>query len=266
VTLSFNSDSPRSHLVLPDRQASYGCGNAVDMAIGNYIVKHRPDVIIDIGDHADMPSLSTYDIGKKCFEGRRYKLDIEGSVHANELQWQQLFALQAHQRKVRDKIYQPLRIITLGNHENRINRAIENDAKLEGLISIDDLQLNRFFDHVIPFLEPVNVDGVCYVHYAYKTMPHTPISGKHQARTILDHQMMSTTVGHTPEFDYAECYRGDDRRIQCIVAGARFQHEEEYAGARNRRYWRGIIHKKNVKDGNYDFETISIERLLKDYL
>lgn len=265
--VNLNSDAPRDHLILPDRQARPGSDNAVDHAVGNYIAKHKPAVIIDIGDHADMPSLSEYDIGKRSFEGRRYKADIEASIHANEIQWHN--ALKGSQRenpRIHISYYSPLKILTLGNHENRINRATENDAKLFGLISTDDLQYSRFFDVVAPFLEPVVVDGVCYVHYTYKKIPQQPIGGKHQARAILDHQMMSTTVGHTPEFDYAEAYRGDDKRIQCIVAGARFEHHEEYAGPRNRRYWRGIVHKRNVKDGNYDFETISLERLLKEYL
>ena len=90
----FTSEKPRDHLLLPDRQAFDGCGNEVDHAVGNYIYKHRPEVIVDIGDHADMPSLSLYDIGKKSFEGRRYKRDIEGSIHANEIQWKPIFELQ----------------------------------------------------------------------------------------------------------------------------------------------------------------------------
>jgi hypothetical protein len=254
----FNSGKPRDHLILPDRQARPGCDNAIDHAVGNYIARHQPEVIIDIGDHADMPSLSEYDIGKRSFEGRRYNEDIEASIHANEIQWN-IVAQKAPR-------YKPLKVLTLGNHENRVNRATENDPKLYGLISTDDFQYSRFFDRVAPFLDAVSIDGVCYVHYAYKKMPQQPIGGKHQARSILDHQMMSTTVGHTPEFDYAEAYRGDDRRIQCIVAGARFDHHEEYAGPRNRRYWRGVVHKKSVKDGNYDFETVSLERLLREYL
>lgn len=269
----FNSESPRDHLLLPDRQASEGCGNEIDHAIGNYIVKHRPKVIIDIGDHADMPSLSSYDIGKKSYEGRRYKKDIEASIHANEIQFKPLFDLQKKQNPRLMQIiepgigfYNPLRIITIGNHENRINRVIDGDPKLDGLISIDDLQYNRFFDYVSPFLEPVMVDGVCYVHYAYRTLPHKAIEGEMQARTILKQQMISTTVGHSPVFHYFETFTGNDKKIQGMVAGMRGTHDEHYAGARNRRYWRGIVHKYDVKDGVYDFEKISNERLLREYL
>ena len=259
------SEKPRKHLIIPDRQANPRSRHHVDTAIGNFIVAHRPDVIVNIGDHADMESLSTYDVGKRTFEGRRYTNDVNASIAAHEAMWRPVDDYNAKQRKNGHKIYKPLTALTIGNHENRITRAIQDDAKMEGLISIDDLQYSRWYQHVMPFLEPIVIDGVCYVHYAFKKMPNQAIGGKHQARSILDTQMLSTTVGHTPEFDYAESYRGDDKRIQCIVAGACFEHYEEYAGARNRRYWRGIILKHDVKDGNYDFETISLDRLIKNY-
>ena len=263
--LDLNSDKPRSHLIIPDRQATPGCNFLIDQAIGNFILKKKPDVIVNIGDHADMPSLSTYDIGKKSFEGRRYHADIEASIEAHKRMFGPLIDYNRMRIKNKQAVYRPLTVMTLGNHENRINRAINDDPKLEGLISIADLNYEDWYDIIEDFLKPVIIDGVCYVHYAYKKMPSSPIGGKHQARAILDSYMMSTTVGHTPEFDYAECYRGDDKRIQCIVAGACFDHEEDYAGARNRRYWRGIILKHEVKDGNYDFERIGIDRLLRDY-
>ena len=52
-----------THLVIPDVQVKPGHDYSFLKAIGNYIVKKRPDVIINIGDFADMPSLSSYDNG-----------------------------------------------------------------------------------------------------------------------------------------------------------------------------------------------------------
>ena len=42
-------------------------------------------------------------------------------------------------KKNKKQLYKPKMILTLGNHENRINRVIENDPKLDGTLSIDDL-------------------------------------------------------------------------------------------------------------------------------
>jgi hypothetical protein len=47
--------------------------------IANYALEKRPDVIVQIGDWADMPSLSLYDKGKRCYEGRRYVKDIDAA-------------------------------------------------------------------------------------------------------------------------------------------------------------------------------------------
>lgn len=270
----------RDHLFLPDRQVKPGCSNEVDVAIGNYIVKHRPEVIINIGDHADMESLSSYDVGKASAEGKRYAKDVEASINAHEIMFKPLWELQRQQiAGPADRLshlvqrhakpvdfYDPETHICYGNHENRILRAIDDDPRLGGWMGLEDLQFSRFYKHVHPFLEKFIVDGVTYVHYSFKKIPSKAIGGEMIARSILNHEMTSISVGHCPEFAYYEKWRGDGKKIQCLVAGACFDHTEPYAGERNKQYWRGIVHKRGVKDGVYDFEKISIEKLLREYL
>ena len=70
-----------SHLVIPDVQIKPGQDTSFLTAIGAYIVEKKPDVVICLGDFGDMPSLSSYDFGKKSFEGRRYRDDV-AAVHA----------------------------------------------------------------------------------------------------------------------------------------------------------------------------------------
>ena len=70
----------RKHMVIPDCQIKPGHSVQYLKWIGQYIVDKQPDVIVCIGDFADMPSLSSYDTGKKAFEGRTYKADIK-AVH-----------------------------------------------------------------------------------------------------------------------------------------------------------------------------------------
>jgi hypothetical protein len=281
VSYAQRGEDVRDHLFLPDRQVKPGCSNAVDRAIGNYIVKHKPAVIVNIGDHADMESLSSYDVGKASAEGKRYAADIEASINAHEIMFQPLRELQKTQVLARadrwshlvggslavpEDFYDPETHICYGNHENRIIRAINDDPKLGGWMQLEDLEYNRFYKHVHPFLEPFIVDGVTYKHYAFKKIPSKAIGGDMIARTILNHEMTSISVGHCPEFHYYEKFRGDGKKIQCLVSGAAFDHNEPYAGERNKTYFRGIIHKYDVSDGVYDFEKISIERLFKNYL
>ena len=70
------------HLVIPDCQIRPGDSTDFLRAIGNYVVSKKPDVVVCIGDFADMPSLSSYDVGKKSFEGRRYRDDIQNGVYS----------------------------------------------------------------------------------------------------------------------------------------------------------------------------------------
>ncbi len=67
----------RTHLFISDTQVKPDIPLDHLTRLGKYIVDKKPDVIIHIGDHWDMPSLSIYDKGKKKAEGRRYKQDVD---------------------------------------------------------------------------------------------------------------------------------------------------------------------------------------------
>src|ERR1041385_5221994 len=62
----------RVHAYIPDIQTKPGVPNEHLSWIANYLVEKRPDVIIQAGDFADMPSLSSYALGKAEAEGTRY--------------------------------------------------------------------------------------------------------------------------------------------------------------------------------------------------
>ena len=86
-----------------------------------------------------MPSLCSYDQGKRQMEGRRYKADVEAVKEGMTKLLAPIRDLQARQKRNKEKVYRPRMVMTLGNHEERINKAVDNDAKLEGVIGIADL-------------------------------------------------------------------------------------------------------------------------------
>jgi hypothetical protein len=53
-------------------------------------------------------------------------------------------------------------------------------------------------------------------------------------------------------------------RLQCIIAGAFYTHDEGYKVGSN-DHFRGLVYKTNVKGGTYDPEFISIDGLLERY-
>ena len=66
-----------THLVIPDTQVKPGVPTDNLRWFGLYAAEKMPDVIVHLGDHWDMPSLSSYDKGKRAMEGRRYRADVQ---------------------------------------------------------------------------------------------------------------------------------------------------------------------------------------------
>ena len=249
------------HLFIPDIQAKDGVPLEHLSWIGQYIVYKKPDVIIQIGDFADMPSLSSYDKGKKSFEGRRYKKDVAAARKAMDLLLAPMKAYNAHQRKLKEKLYKPRMVLTLGNHEERIMRAVNFQAELEGILSYDDLPYEDWEVH--DYLKPVFIDGVCYTHFMANPMTGKPYGG--QAATTLKNVGHSFAVGHAQKLEVATRHLITGQQQWGIVAGACYLHEEEYKGYQGNEHWRGIIMLHDVKDGSFDPMFISLEYLKNRY-
>src|SRR5437867_2959329 len=155
----------RIHCIIPDVQVRPGINFKHLEWVGNYIAEKRPDVIICLGDFADMPSLNSH--GKKLeLEGHRYKRDIQVTHNAMELLV----------KPFRNKGYNPKMVLTLGNHEERIERYAAEDPRLQGTVSYDDLAYERWGWKVIPFLKPIKLDGISYAHYFISGTYGKPVS------------------------------------------------------------------------------------------
>lgn len=249
-------------LVLPDAQVRPQDDTGFLTAIGNYLVDKKPDVIVNLGDFADMPSLSSYDIGKKVFEGRRYTDDIFSVQEANRTLFKPLYDLQHRQRKNAKKVYSPRRIITLGNHEERINRAINLDRKLEGLINIGALEYQYHYNEVLPFLEVKVIEGVAFSHYFTTGIAGRPASS---ATAQLNKKHMSCIAGHQQGLQIATGHRADGTRLTSIIAGSCYEHDEQYLGPQGNKHWRGVLMLHEVKDGAFDLMPVSLDYLNKKY-
>lgn len=247
--------------MIPDVQAKTGVDLDHLDHIGQYIVHKRPDVIICIGDFADMESLSSYDRGKKSFEGRRYKKDIAAAKEAMD---RLLAPLKEHNKKMvrwREAQYKPRLVMTLGNHEERIARAVEASAELEGVIGYHDLPYNDWEVH--DFLDPVFIDGVCYAHYMSNPMTGKPYGG--MASTILKNVGHSFVVGHQQKLEVATRHLVTGQQQWGIVAGACYTHNEDYKGYQGNHHWRGVIMLHEVEDGSFDPMFVSLNFLRLKY-
>lgn len=254
-----------THLMIPDTQ----CKEGIDMGylewLGKYIAEKQPEVIVHIGDHADMPSLSSYDKGKRSAEGKRVYKDIDASIKGMNKLLQPIKDLQESQRKKYGKVlYKPKMVLTLGNHEHRIMRHVDSNPELSGFLSYDNLKYKEMGWEVYDFLKPVIINGVTYVHFMANPMSGKPYGGA--ALNILKNVGESFCVGHKQTLDVATRFLPSSGKQQwAIVAGAYYEHDEDYKGFQGNHHWRGIVVQHNVRDGSFNPMFVDLAYLKERY-
>lgn len=258
------TNKQRMHIIVPDTQVKPGVNTDHLEHIGKYIIDHKPEVIVHIGDHFDMPSLSSYDKGKRSFEGRRYKEDIKAGIAGMERLLAPIRAYNAHAAKMHTPRYKPEMHFCLGNHEQRIERATQDSPELEGMLSYDDFKLKSFGWTVHPFLKIFTVDGVNYVHYVQSPASPRAIG---TAKAIANATHRSTITGHqqTLDFYYLPSRIENEPPIQCIIAGACYTHKEEYRGEQGQEHFRGIVRLSGVSRGDFSPMFIPLSYLKERY-
>lgn len=249
-------------LVIPDCQIRPNDDTSYLTYIGRYITDKKPDVVVCIGDFADMPSLSSYDVGKKSFEGRRYTNDVASVRHGMDCLLAPLVGYNESARRGHRERYKPRLVLTLGNHENRIARAVESDPKLDGVMSWKDLKYEEKGWEVHQFLEVVVIEGVAFSHYFV-----TGVAGRAAgtAAAQLRKTNMSSISGHQQGLQIANASRADGARLTSIIAGSCYEHDEDYLGPQGNRHWRGCLMLHNVKDGEFDLVSVPLHYLKERY-
>jgi hypothetical protein len=245
----------KMHMILPDGQCKPGVRDDHWEWAGNYAAEKRPDVIVNLGDMWDMPSLSSYDKGKLAFEGRRYTADVDAGKAAMA---KFLKPIEDYNRTVTEK-YQPRLVFTLGNHEHRIIRYVDNNPEFSGKFSFDDLGIHEFGWEVHDFLKPVEIGGILYCHYFTSGVMGRPVSS---AAALLRERQQSCTMGHVQYTDMAI-----HKKTQNIAlfGGIFYQHNEAYLGYQGNTTRRQIIIKHEVENGQYDPMFVSLKFLEKNY-
>lgn len=242
------------HLIIADTQVKPGADLAHLTALGNYIAEKRPDVIVHIGDHFDMESLSSYDKGKKTFEGRRVKADLDAGNAGME-------ALIAPFKGIEG--YSPRMVFCCGNHEQRIDRFANDNPEFEGFLGTELLNLEQFGWEFYDFLQPVEIDGIFYVHYLSNPFSGRPYGGTamNQLKTVGN----SFVVGHKQTLDIAIRPTIDGKMQIGIINGAFYPHDEPYKGFQGNNHFRGITVLHDVRDGYGDPMMVSLEYLVRRY-
>lgn len=229
---------PVDHLIIPDTQVKPGVSTEHFEWIGKYIADKKPEVVIHLGDHFDMPSLSSYDKGTAKMEGLRLDNDIAAGRAA-------MLRMLLHIGKGG---WWPERMVYLyGNHDERIIRYVNANPELIGAVGYKDYGLEGMGWECHDFLKPVDIDGIMYAHYFSNPLTGRPFTAN--ALNLLKTLGRSYVQGHRQVLDFATRPLIDGSQQIGIVAGACYTHEEGYKGHQGNHHWRGVIVLHDVHNG-----------------
>lgn len=204
------ADRKPTIFVIGDTQCKQGIDLSYMHWIGAYIAYKQPDIIVHIGDHYDMASLSSYDKGQLSAEGRRVAADIAAGDKGLEI-------IESYIRGV--KGYNPRKVATLGNHEDRIDRYVNDKPELQGYMGTEFLAFSKLGWEVYPFLTPAEICGINFIHYVPNPMNGKPMGGV--VLTRLKNVGESFVMGHQQVLDHCLRYLPLSGRAQVgVIVGA----------------------------------------------
>lgn len=243
------------HLFLPDTQIKAGVPIEHVRWAAQYALEKQPDVIVVIGDWWDFPSLNSYEVEWADFKTRDLVSDICAGLHGWDLFIKTLRS---------DKRYDPLIVFCEGNHDERASRTFRYDRRLSRGLPLPRYLVTRTKGvEWIPFLEIACVDDVHYSHFFAAPLTGKPIGGT--ALNRLNRLKFTHSQGHVQVKETAEQHLSNGAVVRGLVAGAFYQHDEEYRSAQANSHFRGVIYKHEVRDGNYDLMEVSMDYLRRRY-
>lgn len=192
----------KTAIILPDVHLKESIGKDY-AAVKPFIKKIKPDVIILLGDFMDVNSLSAWDYDKKRkMEGRRYKKEIDCAK-------EELDFLQKYCKEI---------IYIEGNHEDRVNRYLDKNPEMEGIIEIpEELNLKEREIKWVKMNDLYKLSGMYFTHgmytNKYSAQKHLQVLGcnicfghQHSTQTAMQNMAMQK-----PHMSYALGTLGDKK-------------------------------------------------------
>lgn len=257
-----------SLLVIPDAQNAPEHPTEHLVALSNWIVANQPEWIVDLGDWNDHVAAGRWESdAEKAAAGRDIMADLEHAMYCNDLTYGPAFERNKRLRK--NKRYTPKIHRCKGNHEVRPETLCNKAPWLEGLIfNPKNYNEDKYGIQVHEFLEIISIAGVWFSHYFPQSSDGNvkqTRSGQSNARLQVQRLMNSAVAGHMQGLS-THVHTTPARRVRGIIAGSFYLHDEGYMGPDGNNYWRGVLHLKQVKNGEFSLSEIPMEELLRDWL
>jgi hypothetical protein len=244
------------HFIIPDTQVKPGVPLDHFDWLGQAIAEYKPDQVIHLGDHWDFSAMSSHSApGSREKEGQRLLKDIEAGNGALE-------RLQRAQGSFRPKGATLLR----GNHEARLERFLEGNPVLEGIVGLDQLGDTNLGWKVIPYFhgspQVIEIDGISYAHYFTNVNTGRAIGGN--ASYKLAAIGSPYVQGHVQGYDIGTKQYATGRTIRGITVGSCYLHDEPYKGMAN-AHWRGAVVLNEVERGTFSEMPLTMDYLCRKY-
>jgi len=224
--------------------------------------------IVDGGDFADMPALSSYDKGKASAENKRIDTDLLYSRDARKRMMQPVLAYLEKLKAGHRRLPKVHFIVCLGNHENRWVRFKNDNPAWFDFEDIDNdvTQAAELGAKVVPFLVPVEIAGIHFCHYYYKKDSRYAIGGVTPARALATFLKRSAVSFHTHEW-HVHCERSILGVVKCLYAACYYEHDEHYPGPQGHaNITRALTVLHDCKDGDFKEVKHMLDDLKAKYL
>ena len=241
-------ENPVRILCIGDLHAHPDYDNDRFDVLGQYVVEVKPDIIVQIGDWADVVSLNSH--GSKLeLEGVRWKQDVAVTQDS----------LARFNAPIEAAGLRPEKHLITGNHEARIHRFVAQNPHLQGVMGIDDLGFEEHGWTVHRFGEFINIAGFRFVHHMTGKTGRAAALG-----TNFKKRGVSVVVGHSHTASHFTEYH-EGRRIHGIDLGCAVHpamgFQESWSCPNAHSYWRGVFLLDNALDGDADISRIRAETL-----
>lgn len=258
-------------IIIPDSHADPRFPNHRYVAAGRFIAERRPDNIVQLGDFGNLESLCFHNKGRPLLqEGMRLKDDMDAMQEAYELLQNEIDTVNRKATSLHRRRYSPRMVWLDGNHEYRVRRYLEQQPELDGYLPEAGLVNTRGWEYV-PYMDNAFISGVRFTHIPINPGNSRPYGGKYVTWRVVENSSMSVVFGHTHSRTLSSLRRVAEHGAEVInsyAAGCYIDYHPDYVRGVESivNWWRGLSVLTHFDKGEFDVETVSMERLFEEYL
>jgi len=176
----------------------------------------------------------------------------------------------SRRQNIKKKQYQPKKIFIEGNHERRWFIYGESNPQLIDLVDIyDEIGLNKYGWQLVPYRHYAYINGIGFTHVPMDGS-NNPMRGMRYMQTAARDHVNSVVFGHTHRLAFETYARHgeEDRQTLALNVGWYGHNIPNYAkgsqGSKN--WWSGLVMLNSYGNGRFDYQTYSLNYILRNYL